>query len=81
MDSTAPAKKRRIMIITDESLIEQIERVGDRSVFQSIVIEAEDGQIKLSTASVSIQDSPIRSKQETIFSGFHRSLSNDIKVK
>ena len=54
MDSTAPAKKRRIMIITDESLIEQIEKAGDPSVFQSIVIEAEDDQIRLPSAAVSI---------------------------
>ena len=54
MDSTAPAKKRRIMIITDENLIEQIEKASDPSVFQSIVIEAENDQIQLLSAPVSI---------------------------
>ena len=54
MASSTSVKKRRIMIITDESLIEQIEKGSDSSAFQSIVIESENDQISLSSALVSV---------------------------
>ena len=67
MDSTASVKKCRIMIITDESIIEQIERAGGSSIFQSaIVIESKKDQIRFASSLVGIRDSSNRPKRGTI---------------
>ena len=49
MASAGAVKKRRIMIITDESLIEQIEQQAPSEIVQSIILESLDDQPTLAS--------------------------------
>ena len=76
MESAGAVKKRRIMIITDESLIEQIEKEAPPEFVQSIILESQDEQLTLSSTSVSLWPSSVRSNSTA--SSFSKASTADL---